>query len=102
MEGESTVAHGSDLELFFENLRRFLDEARAFQIMDDNLARLRLHDPDTALLTVGFLDAHCDPRLSDEQARGQEAYINAKHVQNRLDLWTSLFTGTRETRDDTT
>ncbi|WP_406301011.1 hypothetical protein OG948_60540 (plasmid) [Embleya sp. NBC_00888] len=96
------MTNDSDPELFLEDLHRFLDEARAFQIMDDNLARLRLHDPDTALLTVGFLDAHCDPRLSDEQARGHEAYINAKHVQDRLDLWTSLFAGTREGRDDTT
>ncbi|OPC76648.1 hypothetical protein B4N89_44980 [Embleya scabrispora] len=95
------MTNESDLELFLEDLRRFLDEARAFQIMDDNLARLRLHDPDTALLTVGFLDAHCDPRLSDEQAAGHEAYVNAKHAQGRLDLWTSLFEGTVESGVDT-
>lgn len=98
MEGQSTVTHSSDSQSYFEDLRRFLDEARAFRTMDENLALLRRDDPDAALLTIGFLEAHCDPALSDEQAEGHEAYVKAKHAQGRLDLWTSLFAGTVESR----
>lgn len=90
------------LREFFDELEEFLDESSYAWIMDANLARLRHIDPDAALITVDFVDALCDPRLYKEQGRSHRAYTAVKHAQGRLDLWDSLFDGTRDTDEEST